>query len=506
MQPKHKGNYKPGTATPKVLAMGKIDFHGNIIPNTWYDKLKFESGKTDSISILILSEIVYWYRPTEIRSEKGGEYSYNKKFRSDMLQKSYKDLSSKFGFSVKQIRESFKRLEDQGLIKRVLRTLLIDDAVTPNIMFIDIFPDEIQKLTLPSNTDDYHSLKGNTPYQGEGGHSLEGNTLFTSKETPSLLQRKDNIQRVSTEITSKITEEGNPPKPACSLDSVDAFASSVIPDVSPSPHPGCADRRTEKSDTAGLTPDQGIKRTEGDLGELEQAAQSTQDLSEAEQDQQGITTITEKLTANFAPFKASSGLKQDKINAESVQEATGQSGESNSESEGSSVAFEVKTQMFDNSGVVSASARCDAKFRFLMPSMELSPTDKQWLKKEGGQRLLAAMQAIGVELTQWWEFLDYWHKVHQLWSWKGQDGFSSGTDLEKRRDIRSAFFGWSRKADNGIALADDLECFKSRLCRAQDSQRTEQHQQKKDLVPRRRRSADEIAALLATFDGSSVDV
>ena len=51
----------------------KLNISGNIIPQTWYRTVVRESGKPNLTAIVILADIVYWYRPTEIRDESTGQ-------------------------------------------------------------------------------------------------------------------------------------------------------------------------------------------------------------------------------------------------------------------------------------------------------------------------------------------------------------------------------------------------------------------------------------------------
>ncbi len=138
-----------GNATQEVLKLGKVHLEGNITPHTWYQNIRLESGSVDSISITLLSEIVYWYRPTYINDEiTGMPKAINKKFKKDALQKRKKDLANKFGYSEKQVQQSLLRLEKMGLIRREFRTITQKDgAILPNTMFIHIFPDAIQEIT-----------------------------------------------------------------------------------------------------------------------------------------------------------------------------------------------------------------------------------------------------------------------------------------------------------------------------------------------------------------------
>ena len=45
-----------------VDAMGSINITGNIIPAVWYRTITKENGKPYLLAIVILADIVYWYR------------------------------------------------------------------------------------------------------------------------------------------------------------------------------------------------------------------------------------------------------------------------------------------------------------------------------------------------------------------------------------------------------------------------------------------------------------
>src|SRR5688572_6230681 len=98
-----------------------MNFEGNVnvIPHSWYSSIKFPNGKVDLISITILSEILYWYKPTYTRDEVSGKLlQVDKKFQGDSLQKSKTALADQFGLTERQVKESLQRLEEMGLIKR----------------------------------------------------------------------------------------------------------------------------------------------------------------------------------------------------------------------------------------------------------------------------------------------------------------------------------------------------------------------------------------------------
>lgn len=135
--------------TKEVEEIGKLNFHGNVIPHTWYKNIKTESGAVDFISITILSEIIYWYRPSYVKDESTGSLiQINKKFKSDALQRSKSSFAKQFGISERQVKDSLARLEKLGLIKRDYRTVKISDEISaPNVLFIIIFPKKIEEIT-----------------------------------------------------------------------------------------------------------------------------------------------------------------------------------------------------------------------------------------------------------------------------------------------------------------------------------------------------------------------
>ncbi|NCP62706.1 MAG: Lrp/AsnC family transcriptional regulator [Alphaproteobacteria bacterium] len=142
-------NSEVSSELPKAVAeIGKISITGNIVPPLWFKTITFESGKPDTNSILILSDILYWYRPTELRNEHTGfVIGYRKKFQEDLLRRSYADFEVQFGLSKKQCQECLRRLENLGVIKRIFRTLHSRAGRLNNVMYIDLVPSVVQRLT-----------------------------------------------------------------------------------------------------------------------------------------------------------------------------------------------------------------------------------------------------------------------------------------------------------------------------------------------------------------------
>lgn len=49
-----------------VTEIGGLNFKGNVVDHEWFNYITFSNGKPHIVAIMVLSEIVYWYRPTVI--------------------------------------------------------------------------------------------------------------------------------------------------------------------------------------------------------------------------------------------------------------------------------------------------------------------------------------------------------------------------------------------------------------------------------------------------------
>ncbi|MHB0938646.1 MAG: hypothetical protein ACYDCO_23645 [Armatimonadota bacterium] len=132
-----------------VMQVGEMSFEGNIIPQSWFEHLKYPSGKPYLTAIVILSEIVYWFRPREIRDERTGRpICYEKKFKGDALQRSYESFANQFGFTKREATDAIKYLVSEGIIRTELRTVTFDNKFKfPNVMFIIVVPECLREIT-----------------------------------------------------------------------------------------------------------------------------------------------------------------------------------------------------------------------------------------------------------------------------------------------------------------------------------------------------------------------
>ncbi len=177
-----------------VNEIGKINFSGNVIPEVWYKTIVSSSGRANLLAINILAEIVYWYRPIEIRNEITGEVTWKKKFADDnFLQRNYSKICEKYNVSTKQAREALIALETLGVVKRHFRTIKTEVGKCPNVMYIELIPDALYKLTYPEPTDE--NEKTSFPSDKE---------VFTKKETPPYPDVRTNTKN-TTKTTTKTT-------------------------------------------------------------------------------------------------------------------------------------------------------------------------------------------------------------------------------------------------------------------------------------------------------------
>lgn len=130
----------------------KLNISGNVIPQMWYRTIVRESGKPNLTAIIILADIVYWYKPTELRDENSGQViAVKKKFKADLLQRSYQQISEQFGISKKEATNAIIFLEKLGVVRRVFRTVNINGLVVNNVLYLELIVQKLQQLTFPQD-------------------------------------------------------------------------------------------------------------------------------------------------------------------------------------------------------------------------------------------------------------------------------------------------------------------------------------------------------------------
>ena len=134
-----------------VEAVGALHFEGNLLPHQWFQHVRYPDGKPNTVAMIVLSEIVYWYRPRIEKDEQTGQViGVYTRFKGDKLQRSHGSFVTQFGFTKAQVRLALTYLEDElGVITTELRDLhtSMGQRLT-NVMFIEIVPERLRSITV----------------------------------------------------------------------------------------------------------------------------------------------------------------------------------------------------------------------------------------------------------------------------------------------------------------------------------------------------------------------
>jgi DNA-binding transcriptional ArsR family regulator len=206
--------------TQTVAAIGRLGFTGNVTPKIWYKQISLPSGRPDHKAITLLSEILYWYRPTEIRDEHTGQVvGHRKKFSDDKLQRSYQSFSDDFGMTKREVQDSLKRLRDAGLITLELRSKTVGGNYIANLLYIEPVAFEIDRITFPiAELESASESEQPTPNRRTTSENSEV-VLRENVDAPTLKRG------TYTEITTKTSTETK------SLDLLSDSAESNVPAV-----------------------------------------------------------------------------------------------------------------------------------------------------------------------------------------------------------------------------------------------------------------------------------
>lgn len=129
---------------PLVQAIGKLQFTGNLVARSWFHYLRKPTGKPDLLAIMLLAEIVYWYRPIQgTDHETGLPLPWRKKFKEQLLRVDYQKLADRFGFSYDQVQRAVTFLRNKGLLHIRLRA-------HPNgtYVYLELIVDRVEQISV----------------------------------------------------------------------------------------------------------------------------------------------------------------------------------------------------------------------------------------------------------------------------------------------------------------------------------------------------------------------
>ncbi|EMA3134778.1 hypothetical protein U2T57_000593 [Salmonella enterica] len=202
------------TPTDTVVAIGQINLTGNVTPASWWRHITLPSGRPDQTAITLLAEIVYWYRPSEVRDEiTGALVGYRKRFHGDKLQRSYQAFADQFGFSKREATDALKRLRDAGFITLELRTIQTSEGITlSNVLYVEPVPEAVLDINSMVRKSD---IKNVTPVPFERNTpSVPTEPLPRSDVDDPTLKREtytDITTKTTTEIKNTGADAGAPP-------------------------------------------------------------------------------------------------------------------------------------------------------------------------------------------------------------------------------------------------------------------------------------------------------
>lgn len=175
--------------------LSRFELKGNVIDQGWFEHIKNDKGKVQPNAIFVLSEIVYWYRPTLIFDETSGNIKGLKpKFKGDMLQKNYKQLSEKFGLTERQVSDACKLLEEKKLIILDFRTVTLPNGrKLNNVLYIGLNVEELKKISILMNDtlEIIEDIKDNIEKEEEEPESIGNKGIDdpVTKKRDSLLRK-----------------------------------------------------------------------------------------------------------------------------------------------------------------------------------------------------------------------------------------------------------------------------------------------------------------------------
>ncbi|EIZ2334651.1 replication protein [Salmonella enterica] len=195
------------TPTDTVVAIGQINLTGNVTPASWWRHITLPSGRPDQTAITLLAEIVYWYRPSEVRDEiTGALVGYRKRFHGDKLQRSYQAFADQFGFSKREATDALKRLRDAGFITLELRTVQTSEGMTlSNVLYVEPVPEAVLDINSMVRKSD---IKNVTPVPFERNTPSVPTEPLPRSDVDDPTLKRDTYTEITTKTTTEIKNTG----------------------------------------------------------------------------------------------------------------------------------------------------------------------------------------------------------------------------------------------------------------------------------------------------------
>lgn len=115
-----------------------------MIPDSWHKALQKETGKSYLLAEMVLSRLLFAYRPRPVEGRKGLFSHY---FAGELYQVSYESLAEMLNQSKGQVKTAVLYLEEKGLIRRHLKTIVSHGVKLSNVLFISIDFEKVSAIT-----------------------------------------------------------------------------------------------------------------------------------------------------------------------------------------------------------------------------------------------------------------------------------------------------------------------------------------------------------------------
>ena len=113
------------TSSSFSVISGKIFKAGDVILHEWYKRFVLDDGNADVVAIIILGDIVAWYRNGT--GAYGGYFGGHAPILDgDSLILSYEYYERKFGFKEHRARRALARLHEQNILTRGFKNIAVD--------------------------------------------------------------------------------------------------------------------------------------------------------------------------------------------------------------------------------------------------------------------------------------------------------------------------------------------------------------------------------------------
>jgi DNA-binding FadR family transcriptional regulator len=132
-----------------IDAISALDIRGVIVAHSWFAAIKSETGAPLPLAVMVLADIVHFYKPSEQYDEHSGRLIVHKRFRAHKLQRSASHYARLFGVSKSAAREAIQRLVALGLItSEIVAREVINGAVYANVQYLEPVPDAVAAITV----------------------------------------------------------------------------------------------------------------------------------------------------------------------------------------------------------------------------------------------------------------------------------------------------------------------------------------------------------------------